>query len=275
MKEHRLIRKQEVSREVSYNLITMMAKHGNHYQEAFFRTNEEVVNFFQKKGVNFEKLVENCRHYQVTVPFFENLIGCTWTVSGRARVSRVDRITGKEDLIVEGPGAISMSTYWSLYETANESLKQAINKGSYTDLQSAIVLGIASIEAYINHRAEEWNMKNPTDLLFDSKLKKVSFEDKIDIWIPKMASGKKLDKSNRNWADFKVLCSIRDNLTIHPKSTGFSISIKELADLINRFRTGIAGLLVQLHLIFEEKIPAVIIRGYYAPEVEVTEVEVK
>ena len=273
MREYRLIRKHTIARRASHDLVITMAKYGNHPYKTPFGTDADVKRFFLGQGIDFKQLVEKCRNYQERIPFFENIIGSTWDVTTGTTLSRVDFTTGKEDLKVQGPGTFAMSTYWSLYETANNTIKQAIDKASYANLQSALVHGIASIEAYLNYRVGEWNKKNTTDLLIDSKQQKVSFDDKVDIWIPKMTSSKKLDKSNRNWADFKVLRSIRDNLTIHPKSSGFSISFQELADAINRFRTGNAGLLIQLHHIFNEKIPSVIIRGYYAPEVEVIEIK--
>ncbi|MHA2403773.1 MAG: hypothetical protein ACXADH_12330, partial [Candidatus Kariarchaeaceae archaeon] len=129
-----------------------------------------------------------------------------------------------------------------------------------------------SIEAYIIHRVELWNRDNPHDCLTDSPAHKVSFDDKVDVWIPKMTGGKKLDKSIRNWMHFLDLRKIRDHVSIHPKSDGFGSSFSDLAEKINIFRTGIAGTLIQLHLLFHEKIPAIIIRAFYAPEVEVVEV---
>jgi hypothetical protein len=57
-------------------------------------------------------------------------------------------------------------------------------------------------------------------------------------------------------------------VAIHPKSSGYSISFAKLAEQINFFRTGIARLLVKLHLLFEDVIPAKIIRAAYAPDVE-------
>ena len=100
----------------------------------------------------------------------------------------------------------------------------------------------------------------------------VRFDDKINLWIPKMAKGKKLDKSGVNWKDFRNLRSIRDNLAIHPKFSGHGISYSDLADKINSFRTGIAGLLIQLHILFDERIPGTIIRSAYSPNVEVIKV---
>jgi len=272
MKEYRLVRKDKISRRASHDMIQIIAKWGKH--SFSFRTDADVKRFFWSKGYDYEQLVENCCNFPEPVPLIENIIGPTWAVSSGLKASRVDLRTGKEDLEVQGPATISMSTYWSSYETAARHLNQAIKEASYAELQSAITDGIACIEGYINYRAEEWNKENPDDLLLDSKKQPVNFDERVDFWIPKMTAGKKLDKSIRNWTDFKKLKLIRDNVKVHPKNSGYSISHQELADLINRFRCGIAGLLIQLHQLLNERIPSIIIRGYFAPDTQVKEVEV-
>ena len=90
-----------------------------------------------------------------------------------------------------------------------------------------------------------------------------------------MTGGKRLDKSIINWFNFKNLRKIRNDYVIHSKTTGYSISNQELAEYINKFKTGIAKLLVQLHILFNEKIPSRIIRGAYAPDVEIVEKDVE
>lgn len=106
----------------------------------------------------------------------------------------------------------------------------------------------------------------------DSKANKISFEDKIDTWISLMTNGIKFNKGIKYWEHFKRLQQIRDNLSIHAKSSGYSISYGDLASIINLFKTGIAGVLIQLHELFGERIPGAIIRGYYAPDVELVKI---
>jgi hypothetical protein len=139
------------------------------------------------------------------------------------------------------------------------------------DLQSAIVKGIGSLEAFINARADRWNKTHPEDQLLDSRQKKVSFEDKVDIWIPKLTGGAKLDKSGTMWRHFVALRGIRDDEAIHPKAVGFGISYRDLAKNINMFRLGIAGFLFELHLLSYVTVPRAVIRAMYAPEVEAVE----
>jgi len=278
MKKFKLQRRKIIARRASHELILTMAKYGNHYLDIEYRisfvTDADVKRFFSNQKMDFDDIVKKCREFKKSVPFFENLIGSTWNVLGNAKVSRVDAKSDQKDLEVSGPGTITMSTYWTQYEEAENALDQAIENSSFIKFHSALVLGIACIESYIRYRTQEWNKTHSNDLIQDSKNQKVTFDDKIDLWIPKM-TGKRLDKSIINWSNFKDLRKIRDDNVIHSKSSGYSISNQKLAEYINKFKTGIAKLLVQLHVLFNEKIPSRIIRGAYAPDVEIVEKDVE
>ncbi len=275
MAESRLKFRDKLSRRSAHDVILTIAKYGNHLHSFEFITDADVKRFFQRNKVDFDILVRDCMQPDKKVPFFENLIGSTWEVNGKgngiASIIRTDSISGKEDVVsqVQGPGKFTFATYWALYEQADKGIRQSVQSESYTELLLALSSGLASVESYVAYRVDEWNRRNPCEMLIDSKEAKVSFDDKFDIWIPKISGGKKLDKSTQDWASFKLLRSIRDNEAIHPKNTAFAVSLNDFADIINKCRTGIAGLLIQLHLIFKDKIPAVIIRGRFAPDVEV------
>ena len=263
MPEYRLQFKSRISRRAAHEMILLFAMHGNHYHETHFKSDADGKRAFVRNGVDFEKLVMQCRDYQQAVPFFENMIGSTASPVGGATIARIDNRTGETDLNIQSPGALIMYRHWAAFEAAIEARNRAIGKASYVELQSAIVQGIASIEGYINYRVELWNEQHKDSPLLDSHRDKVSFEDKIDIWIPTMTGSRKLNKSGADWRDFRILRAIRDDEAIHPKTSGYSFSYSELAQKINLFRTGIARLLIQLHLLFDEKIPRVIIRAAY------------
>lgn len=269
MSESKLIFKDKISRRNSQEMILMMAKFSKHSANANFRSDADVKRFFLSRHIDFQQVVENCRIFKNHVPFFENLVGSTWEIPEGGNAALVDKQTGEVKISIQGPGELSTSTYWHLFEYAIESRNKTVELSSNAEFQSAITKGIASIEAYFNYRAGIWNSDHHDVPLFDSSSHKVSFDDKIDNWIPQMTGGKKFDKSIRNWNDFKTLKQIRDNLYIHPKNSAYGISYKDLSELINLFRTGIAGILIQLHLLFNEIIPPIIIRGFYSPDVEI------
>ena len=271
MKEHRLQLRPKISRKASHDMIIMFAKYGNHGEKAIFKSDADVKRYMEHRGIDFQKLVELCRNFKENVPYFENLMGSTWTISSGCKAAVVDKVGGKEKCVVEGPGTIALSTYRSHAETAYKARTNAVEASSFNELQTAIVSGMASIEAYINHRAELWNNDHSKEMLTDSSTDKVGFDQKIDVWIPKMTGGATFDKSTRNWMDFQDLKKIRDHISIHPKASGIGTSFADLAKNTNIIRTGIAGLLIQLHLLFKERIPTVIIRFFFAPEAEVNE----
>ena len=94
----------------------------------------------------------------------------------------------------EPPKTIINSHLLSAYETAEEHLERAITEASFSDLESAIVRGIAAIESFLSGQIGIWNRAHPGEKIIDSRDTKVSFDDKIDKWIPKMTGGSKLNK---------------------------------------------------------------------------------
>lgn len=235
----------------------------------------EVALFYAGIGADPNRIAEECRDYRRHVPEFENLIRSTWVVqsSGEGSVSIVDNETGEEEVVLTGDGILSLSTYQSHFEEACAARDRAVNQSSITEYQSAVNHGIASLEAFLAAVALQWNRSRPDDPITDSKKDKVSFDDKIDTWIPKMTGGAKFEKGDELWAHFKQLRAFRDEAA-HPKTVGYGFGLADLAKFVNMFRMGIAGMQQQLHLLFNFRVPAEIIRAFYMPDViVVVEVE--
>lgn len=254
-------------------MIILLAMHGNHYHDFRLESDADVKRIYTANQIDFARVVEHCRDFHQHVPIFENLVGSTVSTVGNSTLSRVNLITGEEDLVVKAPGKLVLLGYWATFESAIEALNTSVSLASFTEFQSSVVQGIASIEGYINYRVELWNKINPQSQLVDSRENKISFDEKINDWIPVMTKGKKFDKGSIEWEHFKILRRIRDDSAIHPKVSGFGVSLPDLAEKINMFRIGIAAPIIKMHTLFEERIPGVIIRARYAPDVEVAEVE--
>ena len=136
----------------------------------------------------------------------------------------------------------------------------------YGDFLSCVSNGVASIEAYLGQKAGIYNKRNPGKELIDNKQNKVSFDDKINEWIPIMTGGPKLNKGTQRWEHYKKLRNIRDQQQAHSKAPALG---SDLAKLLSFFRTGIAGMLLELHILFGDRnVPATIIRHAYLPDVE-------
>jgi hypothetical protein len=71
------------------------------------------------------------------------------------------------------------------------------------------------------------------------------------------------------WNHFKYLLNIRDKEAIHPKNMSINYSYKKLNKDLNMYKTGISGMLINLHKIYRIVIPCFIIRRGFYPEIEI------
>jgi len=268
MKNYHLQYETKISLKRAIDKIATHAILGQHFAQRP-ATKVEVCNLLSSWGEDPNKLAEKCRDWREHVPYFENLLGSTWGFPGSGKVEIVDTKSGESIGQIIGPGIVCLSTYRTHFETACKARDRAVENSSYSDLQTALVAGIASIESYITEWARVWNQQNLSDQLIDSKQNKVSLDDKFDIWIPKITKGRKLDKSDRCWSDFVTLRRIRHHETVHPKRGGQTVAYTNLAEYINSFRWGIAGLLGSLHRLAGQWIPSVVINAFYMPDIEV------
>ena len=255
-------------------MIWTFIRHGNHsrYHSMSKAPTGSIEKWFADQGEPLHKLIPRCRRYfDINVPFVENLIGSTWTLiadtNGNASASITQSNSASPPIQITGPGTIGVD-YASKFEAACKARDRAIKDASLEDFHTAIVKGIASIESYITYRAEIWNLSSTAEFpLSDSSTGKVAFDRKIKNWVPTMTNGRALDLSGRMWQDFLYLRGIRDNDAIHAKRFAQGCSFADHALAINKFKIGIAELLLQLHILFEEPAPRSIIRARYFPEV--------
>ena len=257
-------------------MILAMAKYGNHNHRIKYLSDADIKRFFESNRIRWDDLLQSSRNPGEPIPIVENLAGSTWVVStgSGGKVAVVSNATTEKEQeisAVEGPGLLTLSSYLQLFENAVSNLNRSMENASFADFQSCLSNGIASIDAYIMHRAYLYNSNKPSKQLVDTKESRVSQDDKIDEWIPQMARGKKLNKSGVNWRSFKQLISMRDEMAIHLKKPAYTVSYIDLCGSLNHFREGIAGLLVDLHQVFNEKIPCMILRYAYLPEITLVE----
>ena len=261
-----MFRVKDRTRRAANDMIVTMAKHGNH--DYRFSSDADVKRFFAAGGYDFAHVVRASRAPNSTVPLVENLVPGTWSVTGGATVTIVDSRTGVELTEVQGPGTYSPYEYWGRFEDAVRDLHQCLEHASLGEFKGCVSCGLASLEAYMAHRAWLHNSAHPQNQLVGGKHHPVSFDKKVDEWIPAMSGGRKLDKGSRNWADLKALRKFRNEVAIHPKGPPMGMDYGELSCLLNLFRSGIAGLLTDLHLHFRERIPCIIVRYAFLGDIE-------
>ena len=270
-----------ISPREAEKMIWVFIRHGNHSHRDAIKDapKHSIEKWFAANNQSLKTLIPRCRWYfKSGVPFVENYIGSTWTVSSEGSEIKTSIIKGgrvNPEIEIEGPGTIGID-YESKFESACRARDRTIESASLDDLHTAIIKGIASIESYIAHIVTDWNHSAiDSARLDDSKSARTSFEDKIKIWVPTMADGRKLNLGGQMWADFLLMQGIRDNDAIHAKKLGCGISFKDLALVLNKFKTGIADFLLQLHILFGDPAPRVVIRARFYPEIYVQQKTIK
>lgn len=255
----------KLSHQMAKQMILMFAKHGNHYHNENFISDHSVAHAYKINGVDFDWLIEKSRSPEFKIPLFENMLSSTITMEG-CSIQTFDAC-GKPEIPIEGDGEYTKYPYWALMEKSYQLRQSSVEKPSYIDLHSAITIGISAIEHFMNSQAISWDTIHTEMPLLDSKENKVSIEEKIKKWTPIITNGKNLEIGGVNWNRFLELKSMRDEI-VHPKGAYGHMQISEMPYYINILRDGIADIIIQLHLIFKIKIPAIIIRYKYTPDVK-------
>ena len=262
--------KEKRSKNVARNMVLNLARYGDHgHQLKCNLTNEEGVKaFFRVNGYNFEVEVEKARRWSPGLPLIVPLVDYrTWNsfTLGGAPGSVAGIKTGGDDFLVkfEGEsGHVVLDEYLDIFENAAKELERSVKDNNHRAFLTALSDGIASIEGYVNYQAAEKGGPQHKD----SEQEKVSFETKINEWIPQITGGK-LDKSGVNWSHHQDLRRIRNEYQAHPKQHLYGIPYSEICRRMNLFRTGIAGLLFDLHIAFNDLAPGQVIQACYMPDI--------
>lgn len=275
--EHRF-RVEKRSRKEARDMVMAMARHGNHYWErewGAFTTTQHVERFLAHNGLTLAGLVETMREKDAWGNPFENLLGSGWSFNaGDSGYATYTDSEGNEVVTMNESGTMVTATDAALFEKATEDFERSLKEMSYTEFLSAIANGLASVEAYVSHKAYQYNVPTSGKELVDDKDHKVAFEDKIKVWVPTMA-GAKLDLGGKNWPHFKRLKGVRDTEHTHSKTPALNISYRELCKLLNLFRSGIAGMLLDLYAHFGDTVPSIVVKYAFHPEIKLITVEEK
>jgi hypothetical protein len=259
------------SKNETRKMVLAMALYGDHgHQLRCDLSNEaRVKEFYTINGYNFEVVVEKAREWSPglppMVPIFDVRRMNSFTLGG-APGSIAGIKTGGDDFLVkfEGEtGHVVMSEYLDIFENAVAGLERSVEGNSHRAFLTAISDGIASIEGYINYQAVQIGAQQYKDC----EQQKVSFETKINEWIPQITGGK-LDKGGVNWIHHQELRRIRNDYQAHPKTPLYGIPYSEICRRINLFRTGIARLLFDLHRAFNRLVPGQVIQACFLPDIQ-------
>jgi hypothetical protein len=234
----------------------------------YFCDHDEVCKVKGRTNLDVRRIVERACAWSEPVQSFQNLVSLdTLQVGGTARgsISVADPRTGGQ-VTFTGPGLLVVSDYRATFRYAVDQLEDAIANMDHKALGHALTTGFTSIETYIRYRSYLWNLTHTSDQLVDDEKTKVPFDNMVDDWIPKM-TGRKLDKSGKTWQDFVAIKDKRHHGVIHIKEMAYQVTYPEFASLANKFTTGIAALLFEMHKLFGEMTPSSIVKASYAPPV--------
>ena len=193
----------------------------------------------KKSGPLYALIVAHAQDILKPVPNFENLCGPTWmALPGESwRVRRTETRPARRYLGVDkrsddpDGGVITKRVYHAKFRAACELLISAARSSDVFEvLLSAISKGLPSIDSFIVELATAWNFGHPQHAPFDIQEHTLNAADRIDRWVPTI-TGKRFDKSTRNWRDYKMLIAVRNDFDQHPKYPGMTKSLRDLAAL--------------------------------------------
>jgi hypothetical protein len=244
-------------------MILLMGKIGNHNKDPkrLLRNDADIKKHYHQNGIRFDEVVERCRIFSNNVPFYENILLAQARTHGMT-VSKVDPSTGKYEPVVEGDGVFNQKDYWNSFDLAVEDFENSIEGADYERFLSAVNCGLSSIEAFLNYQYLHKTSKD-----HEPEALRQDLIWKFDTWIPQFTKTS-FDKSKSHWMNFKMLKESRDNKFQHRKSTASGITYSDMEKFINLFRSGVCRVLLELHLLFNERCPTKIIRYSYYPNIK-------
>jgi len=237
-------------------------------EHMYDRTRQWTIDDMRREIPDYHQVLQDVRS-GYPVKYFENLLSTTWQVSSPVPGTGVRNSATGETSTLAGSGVIELSTYVSRISTAVEAWRRAVDRASPGDLLTAVGDGIASLEAYVNQKAQAWNVEHPSDQLVDSRKKPVPLRHKLEKWVPHMTEGRAIERDSPFWSDFIEIKRYRDEEAMHPRMSVGAIDLVEFVRLLNLFTSGIAIPLFNLHTLFMQQTPSVVIRAAYAPKVRI------
>jgi hypothetical protein len=218
---------------------------------------------------DFDGLVEELRLRDAVLPLETHLFSEGWSVKlppGKSFVAL--RQGGQEAARVQGEsGRIVATQYQERFNYSVRTLKRCTNgeEADYGDLLSCFSAGLASIEGFVNYKAEPHRDKLPRGNKPDQK---VSLDFKLDNWIPALSAGHPIDKRENYWQDFQEIRRIRNERESHPKTVAYPISSTIFCKQLNQWRTGIATMLLALHAKTGRLAPPELVKHAFLPDIE-------
>lgn len=250
-------------------------EHSNHHLRGL--PDAAIESELASRGYNLIAVIEEFqKNPHRSIAEFENLID-----GGTYEISASPGVEIKHSFIVDGIAvsekdikghAVVREPHRADFSAACQARDDAIKNSNFDSFYTALAKGFASLEAYFTLRVTVHNAKcEPSKKLSEKRLKGgfVSLDEKIREWLPQLTDVSVDVATSPGWEDFLYLRKLRNDVAIHPKPDAGLSTLEELADGLNRFRTGIGSLMFLLHQAFREPMQRSIIRAMRYPTVRV------
>ncbi len=134
--------KPKISKRQAKDRICAHAMFGNHGNSFRPSSVEEVQDYFLRKGIDTDKLIQECRNPQNIIPDFENLIRSTWRTNLSGNGSSVSLVDSDGEVINEmkEPGLFIWSNDEAHFEAACTARDRAVIENSYSRLSKSVCL---------------------------------------------------------------------------------------------------------------------------------------
>jgi hypothetical protein len=239
------------------------------WQQYDLNTEAGVKQFLADQGhPDFDQLVEALRPKDAVLPFETHLFTDSMSINlppgggSYAAIMQggeeVARVTGES-------GRFVLTQYQDRFNYSVRTLKRCANgeEADYGDLLSSFSAGVASIEGFVNYKAEPHRHRLPR-----GNDRKVGLDFKLDNWIPSLSANKRINKGEKYWRDFKEIRKIRNERESHSKAVLYDVSDSKFCKQLNQWRTGIAVMLLALHAMTGYFAPPELVKHAFLPEIE-------
>lgn len=227
-----------------------------------------------------QRLAELQRNHNSGVANYENLLDdSAWEIEASEGLTvRFSQIIGGEEFFptTHVEHGIVRIAYKADFSDACKARDRAIENSDIGEFYSALAKLFAAVDGIINFYLEVHNrFAGPEHQLSEMRKGRkgfMSLDEKLLQLVPAI-TGQSFNVEDPGWKEFQELKELRNKSGIHPKPGEGITNLEQLADGLNKFSSGLCGLMFMLYRYFNEPIPPIVCRATWYPKVAVERFE--
>lgn len=229
-----------------------------------------------------QQLFELQKNHNYGIVSYENLLDDSgWEIEATEGLTvRFSQIIGGEEFFptTHVEHGIVRIAYKADFSDACKARDRAIENSDIGEFYNALAKMFAAVDGIINFYVEVHNRFAGPENQLSEKRKGgkgfMSLDEKLLQLVPAI-TGRSVNVNDSGWKEFEELKALRNKSGIHPKPGEGITSLEQLADGLNKFGTGLGGLMFMLYNFFGEPIPPIVCRATFYPQVVVERFERK